>query len=104
MSERQATPLTRAEITTQKVNSLLSKLETLYSQQKVLSLRASGLRKRIEETQKELVAVCKHENVDETSRYYGGSYDEVARTFYTHTCVTCGKVLKEWDKSHGYYG
>lgn len=104
MSERESTPLTRAEIASPKVKSILSKLETLYSQQQILNLRVSGLRKRIEDHKRELTAICKHENVNETNRYYGGSYDEQARTFYTHTCVICGTVLKEWNRSHGYYG
>lgn len=83
---------------------MIQKLDDLKSEKKILDLREAGLRKRIDAVKKELAAACSHENVDEESWYYGGSYDEVARTFYSHKCLICDTVLKKWDKSHGYYG
>jgi len=52
-----------------------------------------------------LQAACPHEHTLETSSYQGGGYDHCAETFYTDTCQTCGKVIKQWSKSHfGRYG
>jgi regulator of replication initiation timing len=91
-------------ITNDDVLLMIQKRDQLLSEKKILDLREAALRKRIEAVQKDLAAACAHENVDEESSYYGGSYDEVARTFYSHKCIICGTVLKTWDKSHGYYG
>jgi hypothetical protein len=91
-------------ITDNNVLLMIQKLDNLKNEKKILDLREVGLAKRIDAVKKELLAACTHENVDEESWYYGGSYDEVARTYYSHKCLTCGHTLKSWDKSHGYYG
>jgi len=104
MSRQEPRVVSRAEVTDPAVLSLLSKLETLRAELRIAELRAAAVQKRLDKLQAKLVDRCAHENVDETSWYYNGSYDEVARTFYSHTCVTCGLKLKEWDKSHNRYG
>jgi hypothetical protein len=51
------------------------------------------------------LAACPHEHTLETSSYQGGGYDHCAETFYTDTCQTCGKAIKQWSESHhGRYG
>ena len=104
MSNRKATKVSRATIDNPKVDAMLAKLVQLRAEKKILDLRYAGLEKRIEKVEADLKKACPHVNVDETSYYFGGSYDEVARTFYSHVCIDCGKKLKEWDKSHGHYG
>ncbi len=104
MGKERSKPVARAPITDDNVLLMIQKLDDLKNEKKILDLRAAGLRKRMDAVRKDLVKSCQHENVDEESSYYGGSYDEVARTFYTHRCLICDTVLKQWDKSHGYYG
>lgn len=104
MSKEKARPVSRAPITDDTVLVMIQKLADLRNEKKILDLRQSALYGRIEKVEKALVKACAHENVDEESWYYGGSYDETARTFYSHKCLICGETLKSWDKSHGYYG
>lgn len=104
MSEERSKPVARSPITDDDVLLMIQKLSKLGEDQKILNLRQAALTSRIDKIKKELEARCRHENVDETSWYYGGSYDEVARTFYSHKCLICGATLKKWDRSHGYYG
>jgi len=84
--------------------AMINAREMLHGEQKILALRQESLRKRKEKIVKELQAYCPHAVSEETSSYFSGSYDEVARTFYRLTCNHCGLTLKTWDKAHSYYG
>ena len=84
--------------------AMINARELLKNEQKISALRAEALRKRVEKVVKELQAYCPHAVTEETSSYFSGSYDEVARTFYRETCNHCGLSLRTWDKAHGHYG
>lgn len=70
----------------------------------VVKLRKKAIQDRIEKLLKQRVENCPHNEQDEHSSYFSGSYDEVARTYYSIKCHTCGETLKSWDKAHNYYG
>jgi hypothetical protein len=84
--------------------AMINAREILANEQKILALRQESLRKRKDKIVKELQAYCPHAVTEETSSYFSGSYDEVARTFYRETCNHCGLTIRTWDKAHGYYG
>ena len=48
--------------------------------------------------------ICVHENKRISSTYFEGGYDYHAHTTYVEKCVLCGKMIREWDKDHGYFG
>ena len=87
------------------LQSLADECELLRKQLQLHELKGDSLRNKLEAAEVKLQAACPHEDVEETSSYHGGGYDYCAETFYTHTCRTCGKVLKQWSKTHyGIYG
>jgi hypothetical protein len=53
-----------------------------------------------------LFANCPHEVTEPKQHYYGGSYDERARTNYWIECSDCGKTLKgsHREEVHSWYG
>jgi len=86
------------------VESLLASIESLDKQIKIHDLKGQTLQKKLDGLREELQETCPHENVEQESDYFSGSYDECARTFYRLRCKTCDKVLKSWDKAHNWYG
>ena len=79
---------------------LVSKRDRLLKEQQIHNLRGTSLSKQIEVAVAALQDNCPHLDVVETSDYHSGGYDYCAETFYTDTCNTCGKVLRQWSKSH----
>lgn len=87
------------------LNHLIEVRDNLQQQLKLLDLRREALQKKVDASVQAVQATCTHEDVEETSSYHGGGYDYCAETFYSQTCRTCGKVLKQWSKTHhGVYG
>ena len=91
---------------------MANNLQCLVDQRKLLAkqlqlheLKGESLRKKLEAVETKLQEACSHDEVEETSSYHSGGYDYCAETFYSHTCRTCGKVVKRWSKTHhGIYG
>lgn len=84
---------------------LIEQRELLTRQLQLHELKGESLQKKLDAAVAKLQDACQHDDVEETSSYHGGGYDYCAESFYTHTCRTCGKVLKQWSKMHyGIYG
>lgn len=81
-----------------------AELQAEGTQLTVLNLRVNAIEKRMAKLREEITQLCPHTTQEQSSHYFSGSYDEVARTFYTLKCKRCGKTMKSWDKAHGYYG
>jgi hypothetical protein len=87
-----------------KVEKLLDIKAELEAQERIAKLRLKDIRLKLEKVGRELQLACKHPKKKETSSYFNGSYEELARTFYTLRCCTCDKALDTWDEAHSYYG
>ena len=53
---------------------------------------------------KKLLDECTHDEVEQKSRYFSGSYLDTAYTDYWNECTLCGATSEVTHKSHGYYG
>lgn len=52
----------------------------------------------------ELLDGCTHDEVEQKSYYFSGSYLDTAYTDYWNECTLCGATSEKTHKSHGYYG
>jgi hypothetical protein len=83
----------------------LDELIAMHDREKtILQLREKALREKLAALNAERQNLCAHSSTIEESSYHEGNYDDVARSFYTVKCRRCGKVVKEWDKAHSWYG
>lgn len=87
------------------LETLIEQRETLSKQLQLHNLRGEAMRKKLDAVVEQLQVTCGHEDTETTSTYHGGGYDYCATTFYTTTCLTCGKKLESWTKDHhGIFG
>jgi hypothetical protein len=87
-----------------RLNELDLLIETDKVKLHVMRLREKSLCDHIEKLGAERKALCPHVITEETSKYSGGGYDYMGRTFYKITCKRCNTVLETWDESDGCYG
>lgn len=52
----------------------------------------------------ELLNTCTHEETQESSEYFEGSYFDRATTTHYTRCVVCGKVMSSHVVTHDWYG
>jgi len=52
----------------------------------------------------ELMKQCTHEELEEKSSYFGGSYNDKAYTEYWMQCKLCGERGPKTTNMHSYYG
>ena len=74
---------------------------------KTLKQQVEHKRKLIAKHHKELealLATCTHEEIEEKSYYFSGSYYDTAYTERWNECKLCGKRSEKTHESHGWYG
>ena len=79
----------RAESVKRDIVSTLESIDSLYRLVNIL--------------REELDKCCQHPTETIEQSYYRGGYDYISSVTITHTCSTCGKVLKSY-KDHTHQG
>lgn len=80
------------------------KLKLAVEKQHKVIKRKQELLDREREKLKKIIINCSHEEVEQKSSYFSGSYYDKACTTYWNQCKLCGTKSEEWDDTHSYYG
>ena len=77
-------------------------LRNVNDAQKVLYEKESLVRKQIEEENKKLQLICKHQEHRAVNEYFEGGYYDVSQSVKTVYCKICGKELSKKSTTGGY--
>lgn len=79
-------------------------MSTEYEALKKAVEKKQQLIKKHSEELKSLLEDCPHEELEEKSNYFPGSYYDKAYTSYYNKCKLCGKTSETTYKDHSWYG
>ena len=77
--------------------------QRVMNQRKVLEVK-QALADKQRTILKELLTECPHEEIEQKSSYFEGSYYDKAYTEYWNQCKLCGKTSEKTTNMHSWYG